>query len=61
MVAAFVTSRPLALPLDDGYLEGDEGLVELLGRALAGAAGSVEGAVRLETWSSTLRTYEIRD
>jgi hypothetical protein len=61
MVAAFVTSRPLALPLDDGYLEGDEGLVELLGQALAGAAGSVEGAVRLETWSSTLRTYEIRD
>jgi hypothetical protein len=60
-VAAFVTPRPLALPLDEGYLEGDERLVELLARALADAAGSVEGAVRLGTWSSTLRTYEIRD
>lgn len=61
MVRAFVTSRPLRLPVEGAYPEGDEGFAHEIVRGVMEAAGSVEGAVRLDGWAAASLVYEIRD
>lgn len=61
MVRAFVTPEPLDVPLNGEYAEGDERFAEAIARAVMDAAGSVEGAVRLDTWSTASLSYDIHD
>jgi hypothetical protein len=66
MVRAFVTPRPLDLPIpaDGSYAEGDASFAAEVARAVEKAAGTVDGApgaVRLDTWSTASLVYDIHD
>lgn len=61
MVRAFVTPRPLQLPMEGEYPEGDERFADALARAVLDAAGGVDGAVRLDGWATAAVVYEVRD
>jgi hypothetical protein len=63
LVRAFVTERPLdiAIPAGEDYAFGGEELAQRIGAALSAAAGQLEGAVLLDTWSTASVVYEIHD
>lgn len=61
MVRAFVTPEPLDVPMTGEYPEGDERFAGIVARAVARAAGSVEAAVRLDTWATASLVYDIHD
>lgn len=63
LVRAFVTERPLDLPLGDDFTAGTGELADRIARAVraaAGAAPDAPDAVRLESWSGASVSYEIR-
>lgn len=60
MVRAFVTPEPLDVPMDGEYPAGDERFAAAIAGAVAKAAGTVSGAVRLDTWSTASLVYDIR-
>ncbi len=63
LVRAFVTPEPLAIPIPQGApsATGGEELAEQISRALAGAAGTIDGAVRLDTWGTASIVYDIHN
>jgi hypothetical protein len=61
MVRAFVTPEPLDVPMTGEYPEGDERFAQTIAEAVAQAAGSVEGAVRLDTWATASLVYDIHN
>lgn len=61
MVRAFVTPEPLDLPLEGEYAEGDERFAAAIAAAVQRAAGGVDGAVRLDTWSTASLVYDIHN
>lgn len=63
LVRAFVTPEPLSVPIPRGApaATGGEELAEQVTRALVGAAGSLDGAVRLDTWGTASIVYDIHD
>lgn len=60
MVRAFVTPTPLDVPLEGEYTAGDERLAAAIAEAVARAAGTVSGAVRLDSWATSSLVYDIR-
>jgi len=63
LVRAFVTERPLdiAIPAGEDYAFGGEELAGRIGAALSAVAGSLEGAVRLDSWGTASVVYEIQN
>jgi hypothetical protein len=61
MVRAFVTPEPLAVPMDGEYPEGDERFAAAIAAAVMKAAGTVDGAVRLDSWSTASLVYDIHN
>jgi hypothetical protein len=61
MVRAFVTPEPLDVPMDGEYPEGDERFAAAIAAAVMKAAGSVDGAVRLDSWSTASLVYDIHN
>ncbi|MFQ5536468.1 MAG: caspase family protein [Gemmatimonadota bacterium] len=61
MVRAFVTPRPLDIEITGEYPEGDERFAETIAQAVMQAAGTVEGAVRLDTWGTASLVYDIHN
>jgi len=63
LVRAFVTAAPLevAIPAGEVYAFGGADLAGRLAAALAGAAGDLDGAVRLDSWGTASIVYEIHD
>lgn len=61
MVRAFVTPEPLDVPLEGEYMEGDERFAAAISAAVQRAAGMVDRAVRLDTWSTASLVYDIRN
>ena len=60
MVRAFVTADPLELPIDpEGFVTGDVLLADRVAEAVRAAAGSVEGATRLDNWGTASLVYDI--
>ena len=63
MVRAFVTERPLDLPIDaEGFVTGDVLLADRIAEAVRAAAGPVDGAAdatRLENWGTASLVYDI--
>ena len=60
MVRAFVTPTPLDVPLEGEFTAGDERLAAAIAEAVARAAGTVNGAVRLDSWATASLVYDIR-
>lgn len=63
MVRAFVTSAPLSVEIAVGevYAYGGEDFAEVIATALVRAVGSIENAVRLESWGTASVVYEIHN
>lgn len=61
MVRAFVTPEPLDVPLEGEYAEGDERFAALVAAAVQKAAGGIDGAVRLDSWSTASLVYDIHN
>ncbi|MEQ1856577.1 MAG: DUF4384 domain-containing protein [Longimicrobiales bacterium] len=63
LVRAFVTERPLgiAIPAGEEYAFGGEELAGRIATALGSVAGSLEGAVRLDSWGTASVVYEIQN
>ena len=63
LVRAFVTEQPLQVEIPAGEVaaQGGRALADRLAAALAGAAGDVQGAVRLDSWGTASIVYEIHD
>lgn len=61
MVRAFVTPEPLDVPMEGEYPEGDERFAAAIAAAVQRAAGAVDGAVRLDTWSTASLVYDIHN
>ena len=61
MVRAFVTPEPLDLPVEGEYPEGDERFAAAIAAAVMKAAGDVDGAVRLDSWSTASLVYDIHN
>ncbi len=63
LVRAFVTERPLGIPIPAGeeYAFGGEELAGRIASALASVAGALEGAVRLDSWGTASVVYEIQN
>ncbi|MDH5761233.1 MAG: DUF4384 domain-containing protein, partial [Gemmatimonadota bacterium] len=64
VVRAFVTSRPLDLPREGEFLEGDASLARALADAVVRAAGpiaDVPGSIRLDGWATAALVYDIHD
>jgi hypothetical protein len=59
-VRVFVTPTPLDVPMEGEYPEGDERFARTIGEAVTRAAGSADGAVRLDTWATASLVYDIR-
>ena len=61
MVRAFVTPEPLDIPMVGEYSEGDERFAAAIAAAVMKAAGAVDGAVRLDSWSTASLVYDIHN
>jgi len=63
LVRAFVTPWPLSIPIPQGApaATGGAELAEQVSRALTGAAGAIDGAVRLDTWGTASIVYDIHN
>jgi Caspase domain/Domain of unknown function (DUF4384) len=63
LVRAFVTPEPLTIPIPQGQpaATGGEELAEQVADALTGAAGSLDGAVRLDSWGTASIVYDIHN
>ena len=61
MVRAFVTPEPLDVPMEGEYPEGDERFAAAIAAAVQRAAGTVDGAVRLDRWSTASLVYDIHN
>lgn len=61
MVRAFVTPEPLDVPMKGEYPEGDERFAAAIAAAVIKAAGGVDGAVRLDSWSTASLVYDIHN
>ncbi len=66
LVRAFVTPKPLDIPIGGGsdYAEGDATFAKKVAEAVEKAAGMVQGApgaVRLDTWSTASLVYDIHN
>jgi hypothetical protein len=61
MVRAFVTPEPLEVPMEGEYPEGDERFAAAIAAAVMKAAGDVDGAVRLDSWSTASLVYDIHN
>jgi hypothetical protein len=62
MVRAFLTERPLDIPVGDEFASGDVLFADRIAEALREAAGRTPGseeAVRLDTWGTASVSYEI--
>ena len=61
MVRAFVTPEPLDVPMEGEYTEGAERFAAAITAAVQRAAGAVDGAVRLDSWSTASLVYDIHN
>jgi hypothetical protein len=61
LVRAFVTPEPLDVPMEGEYPEGDERFAAAIAAAVQRAAGLMEGAVRLDSWSTASLVYDIHN
>jgi hypothetical protein len=61
MVRAFVTAKPLDLPLTEEYTEGDERFAADVADAVQRAAGTVGDAIRLDTWATASLVYDVHN
>ncbi len=61
MVRAFVTPEPLDVPMNGEYPEGDDAFAAIIAAAVRATAGSVEGAVQLDSWATSSLVYDIHN
>jgi Caspase domain/Domain of unknown function (DUF4384) len=63
LVRAFVTPEPLNIPIPPGApaATGGEKLAEQVASALTGVVGTVDGAVRLDSWGTASLVYDIHN
>jgi hypothetical protein len=61
MVRAFVTPEPLDIPMNGEYPEGDESFALAIADAVAATAGTIEDAVRLDSWATASLVYDIHN
>jgi hypothetical protein len=62
LVRAFLTSKPLDLPLGDEFISGDVLLADVIAAAVKKAAGEIPEApmaVSLDGWASSSVVYEV--
>jgi hypothetical protein len=62
MVRAFLTAKPLDLPLGDDFISGDVLLADVIAAAVKKAAGEIREAPRavsLDGWASSSVVYEV--
>ena len=63
MVRVLVTPEPLDIAIEPGsvYAAGGEEFAEAVAAALRGAVGQIDGAVRLDNWSSASLVYDLHN
>ena len=63
LVRAFVTPEPLDITIPKGsdYAAGDESFAKAIAEAVKKAAGTINGAVRVDNWATASVVYDIHD